>query len=155
MLGTETDHNDDSRREEIVFGTTIDWEENRGGLERIGPLSDHMDHGIDTDTFAKLIEGGYVDPEETQNGGPTMQELLEFGDFAEAESEAVIVEYTGYMISPDRPDSRITITGIKLAMDGASRPIPDEIQDEFLDRFRKADEFTVDDDDNFARAWWD
>ena len=153
MLGSETDHNDDSRREEIVFGTTIDWGQGAGGLEYIGPISDHLDHGIDTDTFAKLIDEGYIDPEETQNGGPTMQQLLDFGDFAEAESEDIIVEYTGYMISPDRPDSRITITGIKIAMDGATDPIPDEIQDEFRERFAGADDFVV--GNEHCRAWWD
>ena len=151
-LGNETKHNDDSYREMIVFDTYIDWEANRGGMERIGSLSDHMDSGIDVDTFAKLIEEGYIDPEGTQNYSPTMQELLEFGDDAIDAFDFITVEYTGYMISPKRPDSRVTITAITIETNDGHN-IPQEVQSSFIDDFRKADEFEV--GDEICHAWWD
>lgn len=151
-FGSETDHDDDSYREMIVFDTYIDWEDNLGGMERIGSLSEHMDSGIDVDTFAKLIEEGYIDPEGTQNYSPTMQELLEFGDWALDVDLDIAVEYTGYMISPKRPDSRITITSITIEPNDGS-VISEKVQDRFIDEFRKADEFQVGDD--LCNAWWD
>lgn len=151
-LGSETDHDDDSHREQIVFDTHIDWEETFGGMERIGSLSEHMDSGIGVATFAKLIEEGYIDPEGMQNYSPTMQELLEFGAEALEQSDHITVEYTGYMISPKRPDSRITITGITVETNDA-HSIPQEVQDSFVDEFRKADEFEL--GDEICHAWWD
>jgi hypothetical protein len=150
--GTETKHDDDSHREQIVFDTHIDWEDNRGGMERIGPLSDHMDSGIDADALAYLIEEGYVDPEGTQNRGPTMQTLLQFGDDAIDAFDFITVEYRGYMISPKRPDSRVTITSITIETNDAHN-IPQEVQSSFIDEFRKADEFEV--GDEICHAWWD
>jgi len=152
MLGSETEHNDDSYREQIVYGTYIDWEENRGGLERIGSLSDHMDSGIGVDTFDELIEGGYIDPVESQNRGPAMQKLLTFGVELLDEFDRIDVEYTGYMISPKRPDSRITITGIEIEPD-EGYVIPQAAQDRFIEEFRQADEFTF--GNELCSAWWD
>lgn len=151
-FGSETDHDDDSHREEIVFGTYIDWEDNRGGMEYISSLSEFMDSGIGVDTLEELIEKGYVDPEGRQNRGPAMQKLLEFGANALNASEHIDIEYTGYMISPRRPDSRITITGINVKPEDGHR-IPDNIVNDFVDEFRLADDFEF--GSEHCSAWWD
>lgn len=154
MISKRTKHNDDRERERIVYGTEVDWDSARGGLKRIGPLSEHLDTGIGTDQLARLIQKGYVDPEDTQNGGPRMQKLLEFGDWVEDnfDTENITVRYTGYMISVDRPDSRVTITGIRIIYSD-ELTVPVKLENEFIGEFRRADEFER--TDEYMRAWWD
>lgn len=138
----------DSERERIVYGTEIDWDEN--GMERIGPLSDHMESGIGTETFSRLIDGGYTDPDMRQNHGPKMIELLEFGEWVRQTDDEVSVEYTGYMLPPRRADSRAMITGLTIDSDDE---IPLTIKREFTESFAGADLFER--DETRLAAWWD
>lgn len=150
MFGNETEHKDDRERERIVFGTDVDWDDATGGMERIGALSRYMDSGISVETFSQLIEEGYVDPDGSQNRSPTMMELCEFGEQALQEYDGIDVVYGGYMISPNRGDSRITITSIDIE---AAGQIPRDLLTDFAEEFGGADELRL--DDNVLSAWWD
>ena len=144
-------------RERIVYGQQIPWgtrdeyEGVRDQFARIGPLGP-MDEGIDTETARELIDEGHMDPHTTQNRSPTMGELVTLGESLREEPGVDWVEYTGYMIGPGRPDTRITLTGIRV------HPTePGSWSNATRDQFRN----TCGEADNYGElhdllhAWWD
>lgn len=119
-------------RDIIVFGE-YDPKKYMGGIRQF--------EGLSFETVKKLLELGYMDPEETQNGSPTAEKMMayaeEWGDYT----------FDGYVVSIDRCDYRVNLTAIsKTAADGV-----DELK-AFTKMFRHADEFDV---DGGLYAWFD
>lgn len=95
----------------------------------------------------KLLEMNFVNPKETQNESPSVEEFL---DYLEDVPE---VTFNGYVVSPERSDYRVSIEGFDVE-------IPDTEVDrmcELVKMFRDADEFNLIHDANtfFLHAWWD
>lgn len=125
-----------NERELLVFGENYDPEAYKyGGCRRFDEM--------DLETAKRLVELGYLDPEEDQNGSPTTQDYI---DFCESWPD---VPYTmhGYVISPTRNDCRITLEGLS-----CEEHLTPEQALEFLKAFRYADECCV---DYGAWCWWD
>jgi hypothetical protein len=133
----------DSKREEIIFGETKDWENSLGGIYRFD-----KENALDPETLEKLVVEGYADPNEQQNASPEIQELLNFGKEIEAIFD-VQVKYEGYVVSPNRRDARVSIDTILVE----GKDIPDEVKDAFRTEFRRADSYSESDEELFA--WWD
>jgi hypothetical protein len=98
--------------------------------------------GIDIATLDALMKAGYCDPEQTQNDSPTVREFAEFMRTHEG------VTAHGYVISPDRDDSRVSLEGLAYTRRGTG-----ELLEAFIQAFRHADEFTV--TDHGLYCWWD
>jgi hypothetical protein len=126
----------DRERERILLGYRVDWSDQFGGMVRFWNGQDQGDP-IGPDTFRTLLDAGYIDPDGRQNRSPTMAELCEYGETL-VENYGLDVTYTGYMISPERGDARITVTGI--TVEGS---VPVVVQEAFRERFGDADNFTV------------
>lgn len=101
----------------------------------IAPFSDKFPSEI-----RNLILLGFCDPKESQNAGPSVQELLEF---CEAHPKFTL---SGYAVAPERPDCRITIDSIE-----APDTLTAKEQEAFVMFARLADEFSL----HPPRAWWD
>jgi len=97
---------------------------------------------LDVETFKKLLDEDFVDPNRRQNYSPTAYEFYEF-----------MVKYPqlkaiGYAVSPKRSDYRISIEGLICSDD-----ISDELKIEFKEFCEEADELMV--KTTRLRAWWD
>jgi len=148
----------DRSREQAVFGQQIPWDDAdhldgvRGQFAHIGPLGP-MERGIDPETARTLIENEHLDPRGTQNRSPTMNTLVSLGEAFDIRDDVERVEFRGYMIGPGRPDTRITLTSIKVYR----APDADEFSEYALMGFQQvchnADEYVEDDD--YLSAWWD
>lgn len=81
-------------------------------------------------TLRKLLEQNFIDPEETQNESPTVEQIYEF--------MRRHPEYTchGYTVAADRADYRVSIEGVEKGSPAAN---PIEFKD-FMDLFGGADE---------------
>lgn len=138
------------RREQIVFGEAIDWENDAfGGVHQFQ---------IDVETAQQCIDEGYLDPNETQNASPTAHELVTFGSYLEG-AYKVDVNLQGYMVSPQRRDSRISITTINVHPVDHLNILPEGAYDEFRRAFGenahigRPDAYTL--DAEHGHAWWD
>lgn len=144
-------------RERIVYGHEIPWgsrdeyEGVRDQFARIGPLGP-MEEGIDTETARQLIDEEHMDPRATQNRSPTMSELVTLGESLSDEPEVDWVEYTGYMIGPERPDTRITLTGIRVHPNEPGT-WSNATRGRFRNTCRQADDYGELHD--LLHAWWD
>lgn len=93
--------------------------------------------GLTVDGMEMLVSYGYLDPKENQNDSPTTEQYLEFMK----KNPGFLA--TGYVVSEDRSDSRITIEGLEGRGDTEA----------FTEMFENADEFEV--DGNYGRCWYD
>lgn len=126
-----------NEREMIIFGRPYD----RSRYVYGGCV--HFDQ-ISVTQAKELLEKGYVDPNDTQNCSPTMQEFI---GYCSAEPNKWYLH--GYVISPERSDCRVTFEGI-----GSLVPLyPEEVID-FLKDFRYADELYAD-VYSCAYCWYD
>lgn len=128
-------------REEIVFGEAVDWEENLGGTKRFDEIS--------KEKVEELIDKEYLDPESRQNRSPRAEDMLDFMRKAE-EHAGVNVYAHGYMVSPERSDSRITLEGIKLV---SNQKLPRTLMSDFSEFFNMADQFEL--NPKSAYCWYD
>lgn len=92
-------------------------------------------------TLKTLVDKGYADPEDNQNGSTTIGEYLEFM------KEHPRFKAHGYVVSNDRNDRRITVEGLE-----ADNVTIKEMV-EFTELERHADE--VEATQNYCRSWWD
>jgi hypothetical protein len=126
------------RREEIVFGTPVDWKKATGGIKRFNDLT--------LEKLNQLMELGVVDMESTQNDSPS---IGEFRAFIMKNTGFVL---TGYVVSPGRTDyndgNRVNVDGIQFV---GKKKMDKATMEAFVKMFHKADEFTLD----TGRAWYD
>ena len=127
-----------NERDNIICGESYDPDKYRGGVRYFH---------IDAKTARLLINKGFLDPMEEQNGSPTAQEFIAFIENADRPH---IWFLGGYAVCPDRPDYRVTLTDI-----GTKEDIPLTMQEvlDFSNNFYTASEFRI--EDNCASAWWD
>lgn len=123
---------DIKKRDEIIYGE-YDTEKYFGGYRRISDMS--------VELVKKLIDLKFIDPTETQNLSPSIQEFV---DWAERHEGFV---FDGYAISLDRSDYRVSIEEIHRWGDYTKEELKD-----FVDMFAGADEFET---DGGLSAWWD
>ena len=95
------------------------------------------------ETARRLISEGFANPEDSQNGAPTFEQMTAF-----CESHPGFV-LEGYVIGAYREDARVTADAIKgpAADESALRA--------FTNRFRPADEFYCDEHSDECYCWYD
>ena len=123
---------DAKTRDEMIFGE-YDESKYMGGVRRF--------EGMSLDLLKELMGKGYVDPEESQNNSPTIEEFI---DYAEAWGGYV---FDGYVVSPKRDDYRVSVETIS-----KEGPVYTDELKAFINEFRFADEFYI---DGSLYAWWD
>jgi hypothetical protein len=97
---------------------------------------------ISLPVLEKLVEERFVDPESRQNASPTVQAFLEFM------RKYPSVTAHGYVVSPERPDYRVSIEGLFVA----KKKVTPELKQEFINLCKDADELRMDGD---LFSWWD
>ena len=127
---------DIKRRDEILFGSFNPSMYLLGGIR-------HFE--TDRSTIEKLIDEGFADPDERQNDSPSIKEFLEYTE------DHDLITFSGYAVSGDRHDYRVTIEQINAVIDD-----PDTLT-KFVELFRYADELNLEyvDGGYNMRAWWD
>lgn len=121
----------------IIFNRPYDPERYRYG----GCV--HFDQ-ISVEQALELLKKGFIDPDDTQNCSPTMQEFI---DYVSDEPDKWYLH--GYAIGPDRTDCRVTFEGI-----GSYAPLDAEEALDFIKYFRYADEVDAG-TDTCAYCWYD
>ena len=120
-------------RDMIIFGEPYMEDRYMGGVRHFSC--------IDTETAHKLMDNGFLDPQEYQNCSPDVKDLVEV---AEKYPEMYLF---GYTVSPDRDDYRVSIEGLK-----GYKPFKSlEDAEDFIGLCRYADDFSIDP----PYAWWD
>ena len=115
-----------NEREGLVFDRAyIDENYQLGGVAWFDEMS--------VETAKKLIEKGYIDPDDAQNNAPCAQEMVDFCDDGSGKWYL-----HGYVVSRDRDDSRISFEGV-----GSHGPITAEDALWFTKAFRYADNLNV------------
>lgn len=123
-------------RDKILFGEAVDWKKRGGGG------TEHFEN-LTFENLEKLFTLGVIDPEDTQNDSPTMQE------YREVMKKNPCFTAHGYAVSPEREDYRVTIEGL----DGENMT-EDQLQ-MFIEGFRYADTFSVNLKKKTAHCWYD
>lgn len=139
-------------REYIAFNRPIDWDtEAHLGTVFFGVETNREFPPLDIDTIRTLAEEGHLDLAASHNESPPGRELLEWAaDVQERYTEHQFeIGFTGHMVSPDRPDARISIEGVSIRCPG---PIPEALKTAVARRFAP-DLLTV--DDFFLEIRWD
>lgn len=95
------------------------------------------------ETARKLMKEGYADPEESQNGAPTFEEMTAF-----CEKHPGFMLH-GYVIGGDRRDARITAEGVQ----GTAQSI--EAMLDFIEMFRHADDCDFNRETLNCYCWYD
>lgn len=151
-------------REQLVFGRTLDWEEDKtfgggGSVAKFAGVEEPPSHatgtGITLGTLQVLLDAGHVDPDSRQNGSPTASEFVSIGQKIQTRWPDVELRYIGYMVSTDRPDTRITIEGFEVEPSSGcelSRDLQLYVRETF-DHYRGPNELTVEPD--YVRIWYD
>jgi hypothetical protein len=139
-------------REEIAFGRPIDWDhEARLGTVFFGPEKSSQFPPLPPGIIKDLIEAGHLDAEHQHNAAPTAGQLQTWAEsvqerYAEQQLDVGLI---GYMVSPEREDSRVAVTGVSIR---SHAPIPDSLKEEILQEFSPdlavVDDFTI-------RLQWD
>lgn len=142
-----TQTNRSREHERIAFGRPIDWDnEARYGTVFFGPEKAKQFPSLPVGTAVTLLETGYLDPDYRHNDAPPASVLVEWASrvrhrFKERQMEIGLI---GYMVSPERDDSRTGLTGISMR---SPKPLPDGIQREIAREFDpdlfQVDDFTV------------
>jgi hypothetical protein len=136
---------DFKRREEIIFGRSIIWDDELGDCEFFEDLT--------LDKLAQLLEENFAEPQQTQNNSPTIQEFYEFGQ--KSQNLGYEPFFIGYVVSPDREDYRTSIEGIQMSLEAET--IDSRIYADFVSAFKRFAE-TAHEKDISSRllyAWWD
>lgn len=132
-----------AQRNQIIFGTpTVDWGKHFGGTMRYQQL--------ELEALNQLIQHNLIELGEQQNDAPTVEECQQFL------TKYPFLTVHGYVVSPDRSDTRVSIEGFELK-EGifmrdifASEKYPDFSED-WSSITRNADEI----DEETYYAWWD
>lgn len=126
-----------NERELLVFGEELDMEKYKyGGTRGFSEMA--------PETARKLMELGYLDPEETQNCSPEAEYMVQF---CEEMGDGWTLH--GYVVSPKRCDCRITFEGVE-----SDTLCTAEEAIKFMRAFRYADEVCAD-IGTMAYCWYD
>lgn len=115
-------------REEIAFGRPVDWaREAQYGTVYFGPEKPHPFPPLPIGTVQTLLENGYIDPNYRHNDAPRAVRLIKWASSVQQEykQEQFEIGLIGYFVSPERPDSRVALTGIFIRSPG---PIPESLK---------------------------
>lgn len=97
--------------------------------------------GMTYNTLQKLVDKGYADLEDNQNGSTTLGKYLDFM------KEHPRFKAHGYIVSNDREDRRVTVEGLEAGQVTIKEVVA------FTNLDRMADEFEATQD--YCRSWWD
>jgi hypothetical protein len=126
-------NNDWIARDEYIFGDA-DPKKYLGGVR-------HYEN-LDIGKLRWLKMKKFLKPEEKQNYAPTIDEFMKFmGKYPKVKAH-------GYVVSLNRSDYRISIEGLMF-----TGIISHQLQKDFVELCRQADEFRMEDCHLFA--WWD
>ncbi len=129
---------DGETRDRIIFGTSIVWEDSMGGARRF--------HNLSRENLQQLISQGFANPADAQNFSPTVGDFFDFAQRQGNKGFEFIFE--GYVISPERPDYRVSIDGLFYRGICSTELIFD-----FQEFVNEPDELEI--EPNYLRAWWD
>lgn len=129
---------DSETRDRIIFGTPIEWEDSMGGAQHF--------HNLTREKLEQLISQSFANPLDAQNFSPTISELLEFA--RRQASKGFEFTFEGYVISPQRPDYRVSIDALVYRGICSTELIFD-----FQEFANGPDEIDI--EPNYLRAWWD
>jgi len=129
---------DIKQRDEILFGK-YEPDEYRGGTRNFW--------NVKQEVIIELFEKGFINPHDTQNKSPEMQELINFVKRRKGYT------FEGYAVDIKRDDYRITLEGLK-----KTGGINDNERRKFFDKFvytedHVANSYEVSKERLFA--WWD
>ncbi len=128
--------NTDYKRRDKIVGMDVEWgKDDPGGLIRLNRMT--------LPIIAQLYEERFIDPNDRQNLAPTAQEILAFM----CRHPSALA--SGYMISPERDDYRVTIEAVELSTKDATPAA----RQEFETLCKDADELETQGD--FLYCWWD
>ena len=131
---------DYEKRDQIIFGKNrLKEYTNHGGVLHFG---DNINPSITIDTVKKLIDEGYLDEDSSQNYSPTAREFVKFCE------KYPQVRMNGFVISPQRSDCDVVLTGLECDTD-----ITLELILDFANNFHYADDFSV--SEHWLYCWWD
>ena len=99
--------------------------------------------GMTPATARVLLEKGYADPEDCQNGSPSFLEMTEF-----CEKHPGFTMH-GYVIGSDRDDARVTAEGVQGTAQDAEGML------DFFETFRCADSCDTDRETRSCYCWYD
>ena len=105
----------------------------------------HFEH-LKPVVMRELLRLGFADPNEKQNDAPS---LREFGDFIASIPENVDVELSGYAVSREREDHRVSINGILIRGE-----IDSSVRRLWWDMLQKHKPDSNEEDKNMLFAWW-
>lgn len=125
------------RRDELIFGDydPLEYSGNSGGVRKF--------NGISVQTLKQLLEENFTDPDDDQNGSPSVREMLEF---SEKWNNKYI--FGGYAVEIWRADYRVSLDSIW------REDLENLTEDErkaFIGFVGEVDEL---DEENMS-AWWD
>lgn len=139
-------------REYTAFKRPIDWDqEAQLGTIFFGVEKNDQFPPLDIATIRSLAKTGHLDLGASHNDAPSAGGLLAFASYVVDEYREYQFEVglTGYMVSPERDDSRIRLDGLSIRSAGV---IPDRLKGEVIREF-SPDLLTV--DDFVIRLKWD
>jgi hypothetical protein len=132
----ETLNRDYTQRDGIIFDNEVDWQMDAvGGVKRF--------ENLDRENLQRLVDHGFVDPNQQFNGCPSAQYFLDFM------GRWPMVMAHGYAVSPRRPDYRVDVEGLEFR-----GPISDALRAAFVLAFRDADDLDADSKDRLF-CWYD
>ena len=135
---------DFQKRDEIIFGKTIDWQ-NR----KFPPGVSERFEGLDAKGIEKLLALGFMELPQTMNETPTIESFLEFAN--EMQQKGFTFKFEGFTFSPYFEENQdVLLEGIYY--EGS---YPAEIGFAFA-KFVSAyqpDELLL--EEKLLRAWWD
>lgn len=148
----EADATGDRGREEIAFGRPVEWAtEADYGAVFFGPEKSRPFPPLPVGNAESLLENGYLDPGYRHNEAPPAGELVEWARSVQTRyrDHQFEVGLVGYVVSPEREDSRVALEGVSIRSPG---PIPEALRREVAKRF-SPDLLSVDDHELQLR--WD
>ena len=135
---------DFQKRDEIVFGKVVDWEERQsppGVCERFEKL--------DAEGINKLLALGFTKPSQTMNATPTVESFLEFAN--EMERQGFTFNFEGFAFDPRNEQAEeVCLEGIY--REGDYSPEIGFAFAKFVSKY-SPDELIL--EENLLRAWWD
>lgn len=146
-----TDGDGGYHREYLAFGRRIDWEsEGQLGTVYFGPNPSADFPPLPIGTVTDLIDEGFLDPEDGHNKAPPAKEILAWARSIRDEFRSYQLEIglTGYMVAPDRADSRIQLNGVSIQSQG---PVPEGVKRKSTRRF--APDLISVDESHIALIW--